>query len=128
MRIKDVEPWVGHENFTAVNKVLKEHNLLINNLGVEVGVRHGVFSEYLFKKNPNLAMFLVDPYAPYADVHKVYTAEEQLEIKDQAALRLEPYGKRAHWLYFNSITASQHIANGSIPRSQKRYCCLVSKG
>lgn len=114
MAIKEVEPWVGHENFNAVNKVLTDHNMFINNLGCEVGVRHGVFSEYLLKKNHNLSMFLVDPYTSYEDVHHTYTAEEQLEIKDSAMFRLEPYGKRAHWLYLTSVVASQHIANSSL--------------
>lgn len=114
MNIKDIEPWAGHENFNAVNKVLTEHKLLINNIGAEIGVRHGIFSEYLLRKNPMLSMFLVDPYEPYVDVHKDYTAEEQLEIKESAAIRLAPFGNRVNWLYLSSINASHSIANGSL--------------
>jgi hypothetical protein len=114
MDVELVEPWAGDENFNAVNRVINKHNILITNLGAEVGVRHGIFSEYLLRKNPALSMFLVDPYASYQDVHKEYTEEDQMVIKEEAAIRLAPYDKRAQWLYYSSVMASQYIENSSL--------------
>jgi len=97
--------YIPPDNFDIINKLLKTYNILKFNRGVEVGVRHGFFSEYLLKNNPSLDMILVDPYMPYVDGTYVFTEEEQREIKYAAFDKLEVFNHRAKWSYLTSKRA-----------------------
>lgn len=88
--------------------MLLHYSVLVFNAGVEVGVRHGYFSKYLLEQNPELHMTLVDSYPEYKDLEYPFTREEQDQIKDDAAKRLEVFGGRAHWHYENSLAAAQN--------------------
>jgi hypothetical protein len=98
--------YIPPDNFDVMHKVFRANNIIKRNYGVEVGVRHGFFSEYLLKLNPYLSMILVDPYMPYIDGSYVFTEKEQEEIMIEAANRLEKFNHRAKWCYITSKRAA----------------------
>lgn len=95
------------DNFNVIAEVLSKYDVLKFQLGAEVGVRHGFFSEHLLKLNPELTLYLVDPYLPYLDLEYQFTQEEQDEIKERAKERLAPFGDRAVWMYLSSKAAAE---------------------
>jgi len=88
----DVEQMVGS---VALSKLFAELNF---NLGVEVGVDKGEFSEVLLKDNPNLKLFSVDPWSAGAYESGLSGVNEEQKYFDdchqQTVDRLKPYGDR----------------------------------
>lgn len=59
------------------------------NIGVEVGVLAGEYSEILLRANPNLKLYGVDPWIPHKG-YRDYTRKETLNSKlEEAHLRLD---------------------------------------
>lgn len=94
-------------NYEVLQEVLEKNNVLQFNVGVEVGVRHGHMSKYLLEHNPKLKLNLVDPYLPYMDVTKFFTAEEQSDILNKARKTLKSFEdeNRVYWIYTVSAQA-----------------------
>ena len=69
------------ENYIAIEAELNRRYGSICNTGsisgAEIGVRLGVFSEYVLKAIPALKLLCVDPYAPYHDVYEYYDTNRQ---------------------------------------------------
>ncbi len=84
------------------------------NLGVEIGVAHGEYSEVLLKANPNLKLYGVDPYMPlkgYLD----YTKESTFnQLMADAEARLAPFGDRYEHIREMSVEAAQDFENNSL--------------
>lgn len=97
------------DNYHVIGETLAERGILVFRLGVEVGVRHGIFSQHLLDLNNALTMFLVDPYLSYLDLEHQCTEEEQQATKESAAIRLKYFGSRAQWVYSNSIEAASKL-------------------
>lgn len=103
------------ENYHLVADVLQNGRFLrnwTNSRGCEVGVRYGVFSEYLLDKFSNLYMDCVDPYSAYQDVIDFQSQAEQDKTKENARERLSRFEWRVNWTYLNSLDAAQ-----TFPRS-----------
>lgn len=109
MRLQTREASAFKENFEAIADVLAQNNLLGFNRGVEIGVRHGIFSEHLLEKFPELVMWCVDPYLPYMDVGEEFTQEMQSEIRKGAFRRLSRFGNRVAWCYQRSTAAASSL-------------------
>lgn len=76
-------------NRNHLAELLSELNF---NVGAEVGVRRGRYSMYLCKCNPNLMLYCIDPWSPYAG--RRYTAERQDGIYREAVKNLTPYNTK----------------------------------
>lgn len=61
------------------------------NIGVEMGVERGLYSEVLCKANPNLRLFSVDAWAAYQGYRDHVSQEELDEIMADAKRRLAPF-------------------------------------
>lgn len=112
--LKALEALTFEHNFIAAGAALKVKEqqagalgfLTIEN-GVEVGVRHGIFSEYLIQQFPVLHMLLIDPYEPYLDVADYYyNSEEQEKLKADALIRMQQYPGRYTFQYLRSAEAA----------------------
>ena len=57
--------------------------------GAEIGVESGVFSEVLFKKNPDLELYGIDPWIPYEG--NTWRPEKFKKDHEKAIKRLKPY-------------------------------------
>lgn len=103
------------QNFEAFQEVLTSNNLLVLNRGVEIGVRDGVFSEHLLKKNTSLKMVCVDPYLPYMDIDKFYDKADQEACLKNASLNLKPFQilGRVVWLYHPSAESCDLVGSES---------------
>ncbi len=61
------------------------------NIGAEIGVETGAFSEYLCKANPNLKLFSIDAWTAYSGWND-YNSQERLdEVYEVAKIKLAPY-------------------------------------
>lgn len=61
------------------------------NIGVEIGVERGVFSEILVKANSNLKLFSIDPWKAYREYREHTTQEKIDKFYEEAMHRLAPY-------------------------------------
>ena len=78
-------PNTNRETFATL---LSEMNM---NLGVEMGVERGLYSEVLAKANPNLHLYSVDAWMAYEGYRDHVTQNEVNEIYIDARRRLAPY-------------------------------------
>lgn len=104
-------------NFRAMHQTLRDHKILVENYGVEVGVAEGTFSRYLIDHNPKLKMYLVDSYPAYTGGGgDFYTQFVQDQVKARALEAMKPYVDegRAVWIMKDSITASFEFLNKSV--------------
>lgn len=110
------------ENYEAFGKVLTQNGLVssefLSPIGVEVGVRHGFFAEYLLQRKLVTGMYLVDPYAPYNDLGYQFTEELQNNIRKGAAKRLAPFihanscrEEPEYWASFQYHTSTEAAEN-----------------
>jgi hypothetical protein len=84
----DVEGMVGS---VALSKLFAELNF---NLGAEIGVDKGEFSEVLCKDNPNLHLYSVDPWMKiaYEDGNPYRDQQENFDLGyEESTKRLAPY-------------------------------------
>lgn len=93
-------------NYEAAIGIFCKYSIIQNGVGVEVGVRNGDFSKPLLTHFRDLDMMLVDPYLPYVDVHTVWSAEKQNEVKESARKNLSKFGGRVRWVYETSVDAA----------------------
>lgn len=61
------------------------------NVGAEVGVERGLYSEVLCKANPTLKLFAIDAWTAYGEYRDHVTQEKLDSIYDEAKKRLQPY-------------------------------------
>lgn len=61
------------------------------NVGAEIGVREGEYSEVLCKANPKLKLYGIDPYVAYSGYRDHIKDESFDDYYEEAKKRLEPY-------------------------------------
>ena len=61
------------------------------NVGAEVGVEYGYFSEFLCKANPNLKLYCIDAWTTYSGWNDYNNQERLSEAQEQAVERLAQY-------------------------------------
>jgi len=106
------------EHYEVVLKIFQQNDFEPIQ-GVEVGVRHGDFAEYILRNCWTLQTYwAVDPYLPYKDLEYMFTQEEQNKIKEEAAKRLWAYSDNTEhtdptlqWIYLPSKIAAQGFSN-----------------
>jgi hypothetical protein len=101
-------PWGsgrGYTRYTLV-ELLAEQGF---NVGAEVGVRRGKFSESLCQANPRLHLWCIDPWGPYS---AKYTQARQDRICAEAMARVAPYNITV--LRKSSMDALADIADCSL--------------
>lgn len=97
-------PNIGRDGFAGV---LAELGF---NVGAEVGVEQGVYSETLLKANPNLILYCVDAWKAYRG-YRDHTTDSKLQrFYETTVQRLAPYEGR-----FNIIRAFSMEAVKAIP-------------
>ena len=74
------------------------------NVGAEIGVADGRYSEILLKANPQLQLLSIDPYIPYNGNWR--SQRNQDEAYEKAKKRLIPFGDRSAILRKTSLEAS----------------------
>jgi predicted O-methyltransferase YrrM len=87
-RRRDSLPHGSHRGYTR-NLLAALWAELGYNKGAEIGVRRGRFSMKLCQCNPDLELYCIDPWAPYAG--RKYTKQRQDAIYNQAIKNLTPY-------------------------------------
>lgn len=84
------------------------------NLGVEVGVAAGEYSEVLLKANPNLKLYGVDPYMPQRG-YRDYTLPSTFnQLMRGAEKRLSPFGDRYEHIRELSVEAAKDFEDGTL--------------
>jgi len=61
------------------------------NIGAEIGVETGAFSEFLCKANPNLKLYSVDAWTTYSGWNDYNNQERLDEVYEVAKAKLAPY-------------------------------------
>lgn len=61
------------------------------NIGAEIGVETGAFSEYLCKANPNLKLYSIDAWTCYSGWNDYNSQERLEEVYEAAKIKLAPY-------------------------------------
>lgn len=85
------------------------------NVGVEVGVFYGQYSEYLLTHWQGKTLYSVDAWGQYiAPGTTTLPAEEFARIYESARRRLAPFGARSQIVRQLSTAAAQSIADGSL--------------
>jgi hypothetical protein len=107
MKHKDASAYA--QNFEAVADLLRQNGTIVLNRGAEIGVRQGFFSKHLLITFPDLEMRLVDPFAPYQDVDKFYTKEDQEALRKECMKRLAAFAARTAYYFEPSIVAAEHV-------------------
>lgn len=79
------------------------------NIGAEIGVSKGKFSEVLLKANPHLKLYCVDPWMPYDECP---TQEKQDRCFEETKKRLSLYN--VVFIRKNSIDALFDVPNESL--------------
>ena len=87
--------YIQAENYEVMTRIFKHYDIIQNNFGVEVGVRHGYFSNYLLLAFSELHLICVDPYLPYNDCGYVFSEEKQDSIYEKTIQLLESFVGRA---------------------------------
>ena len=85
------------------------------NIGAEIGVERGLYSESLLRVNPRLCLYLVDPLKVYSGYREHVTQEKMDGFFDEIHARLNPY--RSHFRGFAldrrfSLDAVQSFKDG----------------
>ncbi len=91
----------------------------LTRMGVEVGVYKGNLSSRLLKADPNLLLFMVDPWkaAAYRDDTDEYsklTQEYWDEIMEMAFLAVSPFKERAQVIRKSSVEAAEMFDDRSL--------------
>ncbi|MEK9200488.1 MAG: class I SAM-dependent methyltransferase [Patescibacteria group bacterium] len=85
-------------------------------LGAEIGVERGLYSETLLKANPSLYLYSIDPwvasaYAP--GIHGIETAQAGYDARyEETKARLSPY--RCEIMRQGSLTAARYFPDESL--------------
>ena len=103
----------GRAHFEVLNNFIRDYKVLHIHAGAEIGVRFGDTAEVILANNPELKLYLVDPYTPYEDIYCPYTQEMQSDIELKAKQRLEKY-KGAAWIKKTSVEAVKHFMRGTL--------------
>lgn len=91
------------------NKIAELFGELNFNIGAEIGVRRGKFSKILCDSNPNLKLYLVDPWSEY---HAKYPNSKQERIFQEAKRNLEGYN--VEFIREDSMAALRHFNDESL--------------
>ncbi len=87
-------------------------------MGVEVGVHRGMMSKRLLRDNPNLLLFMVDPWdtRAYRDTSDEYARSDGdlYKAMREATLAVEPYKERAQIILETSAKASEMFDDRSL--------------
>jgi hypothetical protein len=98
--------WAPTNRFTTIPELILEFDYKV---GAEIGVQRGEYTEVLFKKNPELKMYCIDPWTPY----KQYPVQwKQDMIEKEARERLAAYN--VEFIKKTSEEALKDIANNSL--------------
>ena len=82
------------------------------NIGAEIGVEHGVYSEVLCKANPQLQLLCVDPWLAYPG-YRDHTDQEELDdCYRETVDRLSPYNVSI--VKLPSMEAADLVPDGSL--------------
>ncbi len=79
-------------------------------VGAEIGVGEGIYSEHLLKNIPGLRLYCVDPWECYLEYNEVSTSERMATIYETALDRLRPY-PRCQIIRKESVKAANDIPN-----------------
>lgn len=82
------------------------------NLGAEVGVERGIYSQVLCEANPNLHLYAVDLWTAYDGYRDHATQHEMDEIMEEAKKRLFPYS--CELIRKDSIEAASEFSDESL--------------
>ena len=86
------------------------------NLGAEIGVEKGIYSEILCKANPNLLLYCVDPWSSGVYEPGISGVDQEQEKYDEryreTIKRLNPY--RVQIMRDESLGAARHIPDNSL--------------
>jgi len=95
-----------------IPKVLQEHGLPENPIGLEIGVDRGATSEYLLKNIPNLKLYGVDPYVDYQDWWGwvAWSERSYVEMRN----RLDQYGDKFSLVRKTSDDAAATFEDNSL--------------
>ena len=78
-------------------------------VGAEIGVLEGAYSETLLTANPRLHLLAVDPWVAY-DGYPDFRRQEELSAYEQTALaRLRPFGTRCRVMRTTSAEAARSV-------------------
>jgi len=99
-------------HFSYINALIKRENLLT---GAELGVREGLFSEYLLSRNPGLFMYCVDAWEQIPGMQKYPPAYDHDGHYVEAVKRLNPYlDDRADMLIGSIVEGAFTIRHNSL--------------
>ena len=98
-------PWLGDANRNHIAELFGE---LQFNVGAEIGVRMGRFSQVFLEANKNLKMYCIDPWAPYARVSQ----DKQDRFYRHCERRLKGYN--AALMKMTSMTALDEFEDESL--------------
>lgn len=83
------------------------------NLGAEIGVAAGEYSEILMNANPNLFLYGVDPWEPYSGYKDFARLGTFTSLEQQAHERLDRFDNYK-FLKMYSLDAAERIPDGSL--------------
>jgi len=82
--------------------------------GVEIGVERGLYSEVLLSSNPDLNLYLVDPWKAHRE-YRDHTSQSKLtRFHEEAQERLKQFGKRARFFRALSMDATKRFRRGDL--------------
>jgi predicted O-methyltransferase YrrM len=83
-------------------------------VGCEVGVCHGVTTQYLLKNVENISkLYAVDPYPTFVDWNGTRLTEGRQKItKDLCFERLQPFSDRIEFVYESSVDFAPKLKDG----------------
>lgn len=82
------------------------------NVGAEVGIEQGLYSEVLCKANPSLELYCIDPLEPYAGYREHVSKDKMNKFYDTAQARLKPFNCTIVRKY--SLDAVQNFDDNSL--------------
>lgn len=103
-------PNMGRNDFADL---LAELNF---DLGAEIGVERGLYSEVLCKANPNLHLYSIDPWLASAyepGIHGIETEQKKFEVYyEETVKRLAPY--KSDIIRKDSLSGSKYFPDESL--------------
>lgn len=100
---------IQNTNRETLAKLFAELNF---NMGAEIGVEEGIYSEILLKANPNLKLFSIDAWEAY-DGYRDHMEQQEMDIIYSRAMeRLKPYSCKVIKGY--SVEVSEQFKDESL--------------
>ena len=94
-----------------INELIQKHKLKV---GAEIGVRDGVFSEYLLSQNPDLKMYAVDVWQSVPGMSISDSNRDHQANLTETMTRFKPYRERVTILKSISTTAARYVSSKSL--------------